>query len=396
MLLVIGRRFRLLRWDRAGVIVTPAIDYYQHPGVLCDILLRISYLEGHELGFDSSAIRLRPTDVDFLRMDVAALHDPADISHAERKLEERETERPLAFQYVRSLFRTSLDSHWPRYRLEVPNGSGTREFLVAKPVFCANDLVGRGTRGYVALDCETGRFVWLKDAWRASYLHTETEGDFLGRLNGAGVENVPTLVCHGDIRNQTTITGDVWERQQRLPYDHQPAPSLLSTSAPCDTLPASSEGSRKRKRSEEPEDNSVLPANAVAKSDGPLRHHTHYRIAVQEVCMPLEYFQYGRQLLSIVLDCLRGKWYPRAMPILTDGTFESSSPGSHEPSNSASSSRYQRRQYPHISQSQKRQARQEPDPGVDWYPQRLGAFEAGRRQRGRVASHSGRANGMPP
>ena len=308
MFLVVGRRFRLLRWDRAGVIATPAIDYYEHPDVLCDILLRVSRLKEHELGFDSSAARLRPMDVDFLRMDVASLNDPADLSHAERKLEERETERPPVFEYVRSLFKTSLKGNWPRYRLEVPDGAKAREFLVAKPVFCADDLVGRGTRGYVALDCKTGRFVWLKDAWRASYAIIEAEGDILGRLYSAGIENIPTLICHGDIHDQATITGDFWERQQRPPSSPRPPSSLWSTPASCNTLPTSSEDSRKRKRVEEPEAISVLPANATAKSDCPLRQHKHYRIVVQEVCMPLASFQYGRQLLSIVLDCLRGGW----------------------------------------------------------------------------------------
>ncbi|TBU40240.1 hypothetical protein BD309DRAFT_361855 [Dichomitus squalens] len=304
MLLVIGRRFRLLRWDRAGVIVTPSIDYYEHPDTLCEVLLRVSHQGENALGLDPSAIRLQPTDVDFLRMDVASLKTPADLSHAERKLQESETEGPLVFEYVRSLFRTSLHGDWPRHRLEVPDGPNIREFLVGKPVFCASDIVGRG---YVALDCKTGRFVWLKDVWRASYVITETEGDVLRRLNDAGIQNVPTLVCHGDIREQATITADFWERQQNLPSAVQQPLSPPSTATSSHSFPASSAGSRKRKSVEEPVFTPELlqNANAITKSHCPLRQHKHYRVAVEEVCMPLKHFQYGRQLLSIVLDCLR-------------------------------------------------------------------------------------------
>ncbi|KAI1782104.1 hypothetical protein LXA43DRAFT_957881 [Ganoderma leucocontextum] len=306
MLLVIGRSFRLLRWDRAGVATTPCIDYFEHPDTLCDILWRLAHVDNNALGFDPSATRLCPADVDFLRMDIASLPDPTDTSHEERQLEENKVQGSFVFAYVRSLFRTSLERDWPRYRVQVPGAGCPREYLVGRPVFRASNMVGRGTRGYVALDCKTGRFVWLKDAWRASYVITETEGDILRKLNDAGVKNVPTLVCHGDIPNQATVTGDLWERQLSLLSPSRRSPSRSSSSTPSNS-PASP-GSNKRKRKETAPDSESLPRpNATAKSDCPLRQHKHYRIVVEEVCMPLRDFQYGRQLLLVVLDCLQGK-----------------------------------------------------------------------------------------
>ncbi|KAM5541548.1 hypothetical protein V8D89_004738 [Ganoderma adspersum] len=249
MLLFIGRSFRLLRWDRAGVVTTPSIDYFKHPGILCDILWRIPHLDDNALGFDPSATRLRPTDVDFLRMDIVSLPDATDI---------------------------------------LPGVDTPREYLVGRPVFRASDMVGRGTRGYVALNCKTGRFVWLKDAWRAAYAITETEGDVLRKLNEASVENVPTLRQH----------------PLPLPSPSRHPPSHSSSKAP--SPPPASPGSNKRKRGEGAPDSDSLPCpNATAKSDCPLRQHKHYRIVVEEVCMPLRDFQYGRQLLLVVLDCLQ-------------------------------------------------------------------------------------------
>ncbi len=312
MFLVIGRRFRLLRWDRAGVLVTPSVDYFDNPAILHNYLSRLSHLKDDSLGFDPTATPVSPKDVDFLRMDRAALPDVTDVDHSERDLEDDEACGPVTFTYVRSLFRASLGSDWPRYRLEVPDGDQKRSFLVGKPAFRAGDVAGRGTRGYVALDCTSRRFVWLKDAWRLSYKVADREGEILERLNAANVNNVPTLVCHGDIANQTTITADWWERKSTI-SSIAPLPSATSFTASSTALTSSgSRGSNKRKRDDEPTDDAlaiqpVRPTpHATGYSVGPLRQHTHYRIVVEEVCLPLKNFQYGQQLVSIVLDCMRG------------------------------------------------------------------------------------------
>ncbi|EJF59457.1 hypothetical protein DICSQDRAFT_108854, partial [Dichomitus squalens LYAD-421 SS1] len=189
-------------------------------------------------------------------MDFAGLKTDTDLSDTERRLDESEVREHPVFEYVRSLFRTSLSDDWPRFKLHINDGESSKShaYLVGKPTFCPPELLGRGTRGYVAYECETGRFVWLKDVWRASYMLTKTEGEVLRKLNAAGVPHVPTLVCDGDVRDQATITAD-WRRAKSLP-------------------------------------------------DGILRQHRHHRIVVEEVCMPLDKFRYGRQLIAVVYDCL--------------------------------------------------------------------------------------------
>ncbi|PIL32469.1 hypothetical protein GSI_05171 [Ganoderma sinense ZZ0214-1] len=297
MVLIIGTRFRLLRWDRAGVIVTPSVDYIEQPALLCDCLRRLALLDDISLGFDPTAVRLRPCDADFLRMDAAALDDPSDVDHTERQIDEGEIGDFFVFRYVRSAFRDSLCANWPRYRLRIRDHDDTREYLVGKPLHLPSDIVGRGTRGYVAFDCETQRFVWLKDVWRACDLAAEKEGDILGKLNLAGVVNVPTLVCHGDVQDQTTITSRWWD------ITHGVCPDSFSREC---TSPG---GTRKRKRDETireeaPSDTTRQSPPATAREPCPLRRHTHYRIAVEEVAMSLAEFRCGKQLASIVLDCL--------------------------------------------------------------------------------------------
>ncbi|TBU26886.1 hypothetical protein BD311DRAFT_666546 [Dichomitus squalens] len=311
MLFVCGRRFRLLRWDHAGLVTTPSVDYYENHALLCDFFWRVAHLDDTALGFDPSATRVLPGDPDYLRMDLAARHDPSDIDHTERDLHWGELEEPFVFDYVRSLFRESIATSWPRFRLQVSHGDMAREFLVGKPVFMAEGVSGRGTRGYIALDCHTRGFVWLKDTWRLSYANFEKEGDILSRLNAAGIDGVPTLVCHGDVRNQVTVTGDWWERTHPLPFSTSPSSSKTNTSTSRPSPRPLSLDNRKRKWRDVVDDDvseSVLsePSHrAAALSRCPLRQHTHYRIVVKEICLPLTEFKNGKQLVKVMLDCLR-------------------------------------------------------------------------------------------
>ena len=240
-------------------------------------------------------------------MDKAAIASADDVDETERTLDVV-PQAPFTFKYVRDMFRSQLDVQWPRYKLEVPDGDTKRHFLVCKPVFHAKGLIGRGTRGYVALDCDTGRFVWLKDVWRASYLRLEKEGDVLAKLNAAQVSYIPTLVCHGDIRDQTTSTSQEWELKNPNPQATR-GPSHTSDDSDVG-VPSSSNS--KRKRTDDESANAPPPkvlsgANDPFREDSPLRIHKHYRLVEEEVAMPLDVFQTGRQLVFIIYQCIFGK-----------------------------------------------------------------------------------------
>ncbi|KAI0641672.1 hypothetical protein C8Q79DRAFT_1014100 [Trametes meyenii] len=299
MLLVIGRRFRLLFWDRSGTITTRAVDYFENPDLLCEMLWRLGHLTEEQLGYDASVKRVLPGDADYTTMHLASLPHVNDLEHNERLLDGLTGEN-LVFRYVRQAFSRSLQPHWPRYRLDVPYKDTVRTFLVGKPEFFASGMAGRGTRGYVALDRESGRFVWLKDAWRAHYDLVDQEGSVLARLNNAEVLNVPTLVCHGDILKQITRTPEFWELKNP-PLIMQPASSSTTSSRTLvEELPPSSK-SLKRTHAEVVDSDETLPGTP---EECPLRRHRHYRLVVKEVAMNLKAFQGGRQLVSIIYDCV--------------------------------------------------------------------------------------------
>ncbi|RDX46913.1 hypothetical protein OH76DRAFT_1385925 [Lentinus brumalis] len=303
-LLVLGRQCRFIRWDRSGLVVTRSFDYYKKWKFFVDVLWRISQSSDKQLGLDPTAHRLFPGDPDYLLMTTAAKSVTSDVDHRERVLDEAPKDS-FVFSYVRKAFQKSVeDDRWPRYRVEVPDGKQTRMYLIGKPSFRAKGLAGRGTRGYVALECGTGRFVWLKDAWRAHYLLVDREGDILERLMKANVPNIPTLICHGDIEDQVTYTPQRWEEKNPVPSVH----SGTGTPSSSNVAGSSSSTSQKRKLDSDECEGDVPPPKGLSRlpfrSDSPLRRHKHYRLVVEEVALALSEFQYGRQLVTVVKDCV--------------------------------------------------------------------------------------------
>lgn len=360
MLVVIGPKVRFVRWDRSGCLVTRSLNYVEDWELFCDILWRIGQCTDTQLGLDPTATRLYPGDADYIRMTTAARAQVWDLDEKERDLGPGElpSKGPVVFKYVRAMFRAAVNSPWPRYSLEVPHGSSTRKFLVAKPAFRARGMAGRGTRGYVAVDCASGEFVWLKDAWRAHYLRVEKEGDVLSLLNKAGVDNVPTLICHGDIAGQKSLTPEWWEAKSTRAANLASSTSVSrdSSPSPCPSEPSSSRSLKRRRDDERSEDSILLPkgvdtaANASDfKEDCPLRLHQHYRLVEKEVGMALENFENGSQLISLVLDCLNGTHVRFVIAGLQDSSNCSALSGCNAALDPAASPRHQRGEHSHPS-----------------------------------------------
>ncbi|KAI0631771.1 hypothetical protein C8Q77DRAFT_158845 [Trametes polyzona] len=327
MLVIIGRRCRFLRWDRSGTLVTRSMDYYENHQLFLEMLWRMSNLTDEQLGCDPSATRIYPRTAEYHYMEKLSLPDVDDLDHTERTLQEIPSSDRV-FRYVRDMFCTSLEEEWPRYKLEVVDGGKKYYFLVGKPVFYASGMAGRGTRGFVAWDCQRKRFVWLKDAWRAHYELVDQEGAILRELNAKGVSYVPTVYCHGDVLNQTTKTPKYWEMKNSLSSGGDPAsqpprqgsshtlvfqPVASSSRTLANSQPPATKGRKRSLAEVEDEDTAEALQPSGLRSTGkkgehrddcPLRRHMHYRLVVDEVAMPLKDFQSGSQLVSIIRDCV--------------------------------------------------------------------------------------------
>ncbi|KAI1784585.1 hypothetical protein LXA43DRAFT_929927 [Ganoderma leucocontextum] len=380
MLLVNGGEFRVIRWDRSGCIVTEALNYVdtvEHSKKLLQFLYAYSKAEPAQRGFDTTATRLSKDSCGWQWMQKVAAAHRLDLAYGDGTVVQSvpqgfvikptrdAPDSPLfsaslladdptatagfgdlssssatsaivpVFKYVRDLFRESLSEDWLCYSLKVLGC----DYLVGKPIFAPHGLVGRGTRGYVALEWKTQRLVFLKDAWRPFYHGVGQEGTTLKIINDAGVRFIPTLVSHGDVGGgqETEASGysstgpkepDVFVGKEKEKKDRAIAPmpsrpnagsgsgttttrrtrtssgsdgSRIDTTASADSEAGQHSGghSAKRPRSQE--------AAPVDREDElGLRHLTHYRIVVAEVCLPSTAFTSGRQLARVFWNCING------------------------------------------------------------------------------------------
>ena len=281
---------RVVRWEHAGPTFTEPFDYVQNPELMCEFLWRFSMLSDEDQGCDYSAKLLGKRHKWYKLMDTIARGplegQPEDICEDEGTVvpfpgDPSSSASPLrTFKYVRQMFAASLDDDWPRYRVAVPTDRPGRfkYFLIGKPTVQAPQMVGEGPRGYVAVDVETKRFVWLKDTWRPYYAGVDTEGDILRRLHAAQVPNISTVLCAGDIRQET-----------QMHYHWKP-----------DTTTPARDCELKRSRSGQP------TAGGQQNCDHFPRNLSHYRLVLREVCLRLVDFKTSRQLIQAVLDSLEG------------------------------------------------------------------------------------------
>ncbi|KAI0806669.1 hypothetical protein C8Q74DRAFT_1341653 [Fomes fomentarius] len=255
MFLIDGTKARVTRWERGGTISTEAFDYVENPGLLRDFLWRFSLLSEEDQGLDNTAVPLKKKDNYYKLMDKLATGQHLKQAREPPDLSGDGNESTGTFAYVREKFAESLEDGWPRYRVTVPSDKGNKTFLIAKPVVHAPKMVGRGTRGYISVDVEMSRFVWLNDTWQEYYAGIEAEGEILKTLPTASVTRIPTVLQYGgDLMHRTKthakhVSGNKQQRQ----------------------------GSR-------------------------MRHLSHYRLVVNEVCLPLCELNSSRQLIQTTLD----------------------------------------------------------------------------------------------
>ncbi|KAH9946077.1 uncharacterized protein BXZ73DRAFT_37541, partial [Epithele typhae] len=265
LVFVLGRRIRFTRWDHSGVSLTPLFDYFDEWQTTCKLFHRIASLAcsrgGVGVGYDSSATRLSQDDAFWEVMTSVSRPQTTDVDHTERELADDElVKQDFVFKYVRTLFHDSLEKG-PRYVLEVLDAPGSKTFryiLVGSPVFHAPGVDRCGTRCYVGYDTTTMSFVWLKDTWRSDYPLLLREGDTLAALHAQGVRRIPTLVCHGDVRNQVTRTQDFYS-----------------------------------------------DSGDALNSKFPPRKHKHYRLCTREIGLTLEKFLTPHQLVASIYDAAK-------------------------------------------------------------------------------------------
>ncbi|KAH9853305.1 hypothetical protein C2E23DRAFT_884903 [Lenzites betulinus] len=319
MIYINDNQLRAVRVDHAGVIISKPVDYVEDFNVLPRLLWHFSQLNDAQQGLDPTATLLEPFSADYKLMEKLGEDDyTLDIDHTEGTTPTPLTPRrvyelrpcppstsgktipsatprsrapqgsvdPRVFEYVRRAFEKSISAKWPRYRLKV--GEEGREFLVAQPAVRTNESpFGRDCRAYIAVDRATRQLVWLKDSWRPSVECSRPEGVILQAFANDPKLYVPTLVCHGYVRQQAVAQDPPASRAA-------PQSAAQATSKKTGSIHAGS----KRAREDDVEGDQVQPGAKKRSRFGvnPLPAYRHYRLVVKEVCLELDQFTSGWQL----------------------------------------------------------------------------------------------------
>ncbi|KAI0665741.1 hypothetical protein C8Q78DRAFT_492039 [Trametes maxima] len=83
-LFVNGREFRILRWDRSGVIATKKHDYVKDPRPLLEFIAYFESLSDVQQGIDCTTTPLPPKSKAYKLMDDFAQANQSDMPHAEK------------------------------------------------------------------------------------------------------------------------------------------------------------------------------------------------------------------------------------------------------------------------------------------------------------------------
>lgn len=182
---------RLLRWDRAGVIISTAFRYRLQDS-LSQFLWRFSFAQSHQRGCD---------------MTVLAATDMEEESFA------RMIRQHITTQLGRDPTREEIAQHYtPSRVLKVPvrGKNADIQFLISCPVVSPKSVASRATRGYWAVTVSgPEQVVFLKDSWRNNVDDIEVEGNILADVKD--VEGVPTLMCHGDVCEEDKNNGGMYQ-----------------------------------------------------------------------------------------------------------------------------------------------------------------------------------------
>ena len=237
---------RLLYFDRTGALVSEPFDWTETSSPLHEFVWKFAHMTPEERGYDPTAQEASYSEIQ--EVLAAANANSSELPEAIRP-------------YVQKAFlsndtegdHTGMDGpEWdvneaPIYPLTVTSSAPSPDdmfpdseltsavtdvttiehtFLVGRPHFLADSLIGRCTRGYIAWDISEQRFCFLKDSWRPLVPgRARPEHLVYERLRNHGVtRRIATLVCGGDVggpRQQTTVTHEWFpECKQPIPRVH--------------------------------------------------------------------------------------------------------------------------------------------------------------------------------
>ena len=257
-LVICGKVARFIRWDREGAVVSAGIDCSQRQDLVIEFLQRFNHLTDDQRGLDSTAVTPTPEEVKMFESAVAKVEiESLKCSIGDGKI-------------------------YPRFRLEVRGANDSVSYYVVGKALDYNlGVVGRCTRGFIALDLDTKECVFLKDMWRPDVPGVEPEHVWYEKLAKAEVPHLIKFKHGSDVVSPT------------------PSLNYYGTTA---LDPPETAGGNDVQRGLTSRLVRLFPTGGIS-----LQAHVHYRLVQSEMCRPLSEFENSKHLVLVVLDALKGE-----------------------------------------------------------------------------------------
>ncbi|KAI0737300.1 hypothetical protein C8Q80DRAFT_1358826 [Daedaleopsis nitida] len=265
---------RLLRFDHSGAFVSEPFQWTSRDSALHTFLWKIASMQDSDrlagLGYDPTASLVDETEratfaalasAPTLPQEVRTYVEEATVNNAPVYKVQVTTSSPTDDERLPDEPASPSSKDGPRTEPDT-TGHQTFEFLIGDPLFAAEALVGRCTKGYVAyrLDLpantpDKDRLCFLKDCWRP-YVSGRTRPEHLvyQRLQSHSVNHIASLICGGDVGGAHAQRTTVHE----FLFDTRPVPRI------------------------------------------------HYRLVTEEIGIPVTKFRDFRELARIFADALEG------------------------------------------------------------------------------------------
>ncbi|KAL5485691.1 hypothetical protein ACEPAI_6732 [Sanghuangporus weigelae] len=196
---IAGNIARLIRWDRAGAVVTRSFKYMEISWLL-DFFKRYDGLSQLQRGWDRTVLPLKVSEASEAR-------DALIQQRFSDETEEEFQERSAYFQNAR----------YYKFLVPVlPKGQETdavraKTFIGAFPRRWACSLLGRNSRGTPVYDPDAGGIHWLKDSWRIDMKSVVVEHESYEKMEQCKVRNLIPLLTAGDVR----LLDEIYEESSR-------------------------------------------------------------------------------------------------------------------------------------------------------------------------------------
>ena len=223
---------RVIRWDRAGVIISTPFDFEEDPTLLYQVIWRYACMTRTQRGYDPTAALATKEEIAEMRAFQCKPHEGWLAQARDNALDKpgwpvyKISMSPESLVDVQKLNPITDDIS----RDEESNFEALKQraeaanelcFIVGRCYFASSSPTGRGTKAYIAYDRCGRRLVFLKDCWR-SYIDDETtpsEGYMLEFLRTRKVPNVPTPLAYEDVRTPEGAYQETYT--QRLLAKHE-------------------------------------------------------------------------------------------------------------------------------------------------------------------------------